>query len=113
MPSLQRGVGLAGTVDGHVDLFHLLVAADVGIAHPDALDQSRHAAVIPGRRHRVHQLTIEDDAALGVLDVDQRRAGRHADRFFERADPHLGIHGCGEIGRELEPVLPVGIEPGQ
>jgi hypothetical protein len=110
---LQRRVGLAGAVDGHVDLFHLLVAADVGVAHPDALDERGHAAVVARRRHRVHQLAVHDDALLRVLDVDDRTGAGDGDRFLERPDPHVGIHGRREVGGELESVLAKRIEPGQ
>ena len=75
----------------HVDLLDLLVAADVGVGHPHAGQQRRHARVVARRRQRVELLARDDVRSLRVLHVDERRVAGHRHRLFERADPQLGV----------------------
>ena len=99
---LDGRVGLARAVAGHVDLFHLLVAADVGRALADARHQRRQARVVAGARHRVEQLAVEHLRPLRALHVDHRRGAGDGDRLLERADLQVGVDRGREVGRQLE-----------
>jgi hypothetical protein len=84
-------IPLTRAVHRHVDLLHLLVAADVGVRHPHPRHQRRQPGVVARHRQRVEQLAVQDLRPLGALDVDHRRVAGHGDRLFERTDAEVGV----------------------
>src|SRR6185503_12485815 len=107
---LHGRVGLARPVDAHVDLFHLLVAADVGVRHADARHECGQAGVVPGRWEGVEQIAAEDVRSLRALHVNGRRRAGDRDRFLEGADPQLGVDRRREVGRQFDAFAPECVE---
>ena len=75
----------------HVGLLHGARAAGVGQVQADADDQLAHALNGAAGRNRVHRLAVQHLGVHGGRHVDDRRSRGHGDRFFERADPHVGV----------------------
>ena len=97
----------------HVDLLHLLVAADVGVRHPHAGHQRRQARVVARRRQRIEQVAVQHVRPLRALHVDDRRVAGDRDRLLERADAEIGVDRHREVGRQIEAFAPERIEAGQ
>ena len=86
-----------------------------GIRHRDrnARQEAGQRRGVPSRRQRVDDFGVEHLLAGGVLDVDHRRLTGHRNRFFDRADAHLGVHRRGKRSGQLDAVASHGAEPGQ
>jgi hypothetical protein len=74
-------------------------SADVLIRQPAARhagNQRRHVVGGTARRNVVDDFAVDDALPFRVLYVDDRRLAGDGDRFFERADAHLGVNLGGE-----------------
>jgi hypothetical protein len=110
---LHGRVGLPRPVRRHVDLLHLLVAADVRVALADAGHQCGEPRVVARRRHGVEQFPVQDGGPLRALHVDDRRVAGDGDGFLQGADAQVGVHRRREVGRQLELFVAQHVEAGE
>ena len=76
-------------------------------------DERQQLGRTSARRDRVQRLACDRRLLLDVLDVHDRRRSRDRDRLGHRAHPQFSVHGCGEPGRQFDPVPPERAETGQ
>jgi hypothetical protein len=67
--------------------------------------------VLHTAREDVQQIGRDHGLFAGIAGVDERRLARHRDRFGERTDLQLCVHGSSKSGRQLDAVTPEGVEP--
>ena len=110
---LHTHIGLTRPMHSHVDLLHLLVAADVRVGHLHAWHERGLARVVARRGERVEHVAGEHGCLLRALDVHDRGRARHGHGLLERAHAQLDVHGGREVRRQLQGVALRGIETGQ
>jgi hypothetical protein len=93
-----------------------LRAADVGgsvAARIRSRDHPRQRHVITGARQGIDDVGTEDALLCERARIDDRRFTGHRDRFFERADAHLGIEIRSRRPCQRDALALERVEPGQ
>ena len=97
----DRRLRRAGAMNVEVGLLHRTRTADIGCVHLNSDDELSCRLDGVSRGHSVQHVARKDLGLEICLRVDDRRFRGDSDGLFNRADRHLGIDCCREVGGQL------------